>query len=72
MDLANMRSHGVGAVEASCYCGRRAVVHVSALPGEVEVPALRLRLRCSGCGARPYDVRPNWRERVTSGKGMGC
>ena len=46
MDLDNMRAQGVRAVKASCYCGRRTVVDVSALPGSIEVPSLRSRLRC--------------------------
>ncbi|HYA80673.1 MAG TPA: hypothetical protein VED87_07085, partial [Methylocystis sp.] len=44
--------------------GRRALVDLSALPGTIKVAALRLRLRCTACGDRPYDVRPNWSERM--------
>jgi hypothetical protein len=44
MTLDNMRSHGVSMVEASYHCGRRAIVELSALPGAIEVPALRFRL----------------------------
>jgi len=46
------REHGVRAIDASCYCGRRAIVDVSAIPGSIEVPFLRWRLRCTGCARR--------------------
>jgi len=72
MDLDNMRAHGVRAIVAACYCGRSAIVDVSALPGAITVPSLQGRLRCASCGARPMDVRPNWIERVRPGSGMGC
>jgi hypothetical protein len=67
MTLANMRGLGVQSIFATCNCGRRATVDVSALAGSIEVPALRWRLRCSLCGARPNDVRPDWREHRASG-----
>ncbi len=69
MDLANMRSLGVRSIFATCDCGRAAAVDVSELPGAVEVPALRWRLRCSCCGSRPVDVRPDWREHRARGVG---
>jgi hypothetical protein len=69
MDLANMRSLGVRSIFATCDCGRRASVDVSALPDAVTVPALRWRLRCSACGARPNDVRPDWRGHQAHGAG---
>lgn len=69
MDLANMRSLGMRAVDVSCACGRRESVDVSSLPGSIEVPALRRRLRCSACGARPEDVRPDWSQYRASGMG---
>lgn len=71
MDLANMRSLGVSAVAVECGCGRRESVDVSGLPGEVEVPSLRRRLRCSACGARPSDVRPDWSQYRAPGMGKG-
>ena len=72
MNLDNMRANGVSAVEASCFCGRRAVVNVAHLHGSITVPSLRARLRCLGCGDRPADVRPNWLGRLKPGAGMGC
>jgi hypothetical protein len=69
MDLANMRSLGVRAVDVACVCGRRASIDVSTLPGSIEVPSLRWRLRCTACGARPEDVRPDWSQYRASGAG---
>ena len=62
MTLENRRTIGVCAIEATCECRHKAIVDVSALSGAIEVPALRRRLKCSACGSRPKDVRPNWRE----------
>ena len=39
MDLENLRSLGMSAVDVTCACGRRESVDVSGLPGEVEVPS---------------------------------
>jgi len=58
----------VRSIFATCDCGR-AAVDVSALAGSIEVPALRWRLRCSSCGSRPNDVRPDWREHRAHGAG---
>jgi len=69
MTLDNMRSIGVRSIEAACECGRRALMDVSGLPGEVEVPALRRHLICSSCSARPNDVRPDWLEYIRPGMG---
>jgi len=69
MSLANMRGLGVSTVEAVCKCGRESIIDVSSLAETVEVPSLRLRFRCSGCGARPAFVRPNWLELRASGMG---
>ena len=69
LTIANMRSLGVTAIEAMCECGRQMVVDVSGLPGAIEVPALRHRLRCVECGGRPNDVRPNWLEYRVPGMG---
>ena len=69
MTIAKMRSLGVTAIEATCECGRQMVVDVTGLPGSIEVPALRHRLRCVECGGRPNDVRPNWLEYRAPGMG---
>jgi hypothetical protein len=61
MDQANMRSLGISRVDAYCGdCGRSASVDVSALPDDLAVPEVRRRLRCSRCGARPIETRPDW------------
>ena len=60
LTIANMRSLGVTAIEATCECGRQMVVEVSGLPGAIEVPALRRLIRCLECGERPNEVRPDW------------
>jgi hypothetical protein len=67
IDLANMRSLGVRSIFATCDCGRAAAVDVASLSDAVTVRSLRWRLRCSICGARPNDVRPDWREHRASG-----
>jgi hypothetical protein len=53
MDLENMRSHGVHAIDVTCVCCRRERLDVSWLPGSVGVPSLKDRLRCKVCGSRP-------------------
>jgi hypothetical protein len=60
MDLANMRSLGVTKVDVYCACGHQASVDVASLPGDLAVPDVRLRLRCSKCGKRPNETRPDW------------
>ena len=69
MTLANMRSLGVTSVEARCGCGREESVDAGALPDDLPVPDVRLRLVCAACGGRPFETRPDWRE--YSGSGMG-
>jgi hypothetical protein len=29
---------------------------------EIEVPSFALRMKCSKCGGKRVDVRPNWKE----------
>jgi hypothetical protein len=69
MSLENMRTLGVRSVDVTCACGNRASIDVSTLPGEIEVPALRQRLRCVACGRRPQDIRPDWSEHRAHGMG---
>jgi DNA-directed RNA polymerase subunit RPC12/RpoP len=64
MDLANMRENGVRSVEARCEaCGHEAVVNCDALPADLPVPDVALRLRCSGCGSKRIVTKPDWTER---------
>jgi hypothetical protein len=60
MDLANMRSLGVTKVDVYCACGHQASVDVSILPADLAVPEVRLKLRCSKCGGRATETRPDW------------
>jgi len=63
MDLANMRSLGIGSLAVTCeLCHHAAVVDVARWPGHVPVPAFGPRMVCTGCGIVGADVRPNWRE----------
>ena len=60
MSLGNMRSLGATQVDIYCGCGDHASVDVSALPDDLAVPDVRLRLRCTKCGKRPNETRPDW------------
>jgi hypothetical protein len=64
MTLGNMRENGTRSVEAECQtCKHTAIVNVDDWPAEVSVPDVGLRLRCSACGGKDIDTRPNWAER---------
>ena len=69
MDLGNMRSLGVTKVDVYCACGHQASVDVFNLPAKLAVPDVRLRLRCSTCGKRPTETRPDW---SITGAGADC
>lgn len=72
MTLAHMRDHGVRSVDARCRadgCGHEAVVNVDDLPDELPVPDVGLRLRCSKCGGRRIETRPNWADATAAGMG---
>ena len=61
MTLSNMRQNGVKAVLVWCAtCDHHADVAVDHLSGDLEVPALARRFRCSACGSRQVQVRPAW------------
>ena len=67
--IASLRSEGVTVVTAYCEelgCGHQAKVDVSSWSGEIYVPDIGLRLRCSKCGARARSrIMPDhrdWRE----------
>ena len=64
MTLANMRENGARSVTAACEaCHHEAAVNCAALPADLPVPDVALRLRCSGCGSRKVTTRPDWTER---------
>jgi hypothetical protein len=68
MDLANMRSLGVTRIDVYCRCGHQSTIDVSELPGELAVPDIKFRLRCSKCGKRPTESRPDWTNYRLRGK----
>ena len=82
MSLGGMRAHGVRSVWASCTtigCGHEACMNVDALPDDLPVPDVALRLRCSKCGRRSVVTRPDWSESRSQptasqmlGKPRGC
>ena len=63
MTLGNMRSQRVTSIYAICEaqgCGHEATVDASALPVELPVPDVALRMRCSACGSRRIKTVPAW------------
>jgi hypothetical protein len=60
MGLDNTRSLGVTRIDIYFGCGHQSTIDVSSLPGDLPVPDVRLRLRCSKCGKRPNETRPDW------------
>jgi hypothetical protein len=61
MTLGNMRRQGVRSLAVFCLnhaCQHRTVISAD-YPDEVEVPSFGLRMKCSKCGGRRVDVRPN-------------
>jgi hypothetical protein len=68
MTLGNMRAQGVRSIYILCGCGREESMLVDGLADDLEVPSIRTQLRCSACGQRPYQTRPDWREHKASGR----
>jgi hypothetical protein len=65
MTLGNMRSLGLRSLFATCLaCGHKTKVNVDAWPDDVPVPSFGPRMRCTKCGNRGADARPNWIERA--------
>jgi hypothetical protein len=68
MDLANMRRNGVRSLEVACLgCRHQVVINVDQYPGDLLVREFGPRMVCTKCGMVGADVRPNWKERNTSG-----
>jgi hypothetical protein len=42
-----------------------ALIDVSSYPADIEVPSFQRRAKCSNCGGKRVDVRPNWKEQPT-------
>jgi hypothetical protein len=65
MSLADMRSLDVRSVWAFCATigyGHEASMNVDALPYDLPVPDVALRLRYSMCGHRFVTTQPDWSE----------
>jgi len=61
-----MRENGVRAIIVWCEaCGHHVDVCVDDLPGDLPVPGLARRYRCSKCGSRQVSTRPAWHQRPT-------
>jgi hypothetical protein len=63
-----MRGQGVRglAVHPQHSCRHHTVFSANKYPDEIEVRSFGLRMKCSKCGGRRVDVRPNWKERSGS------
>jgi hypothetical protein len=57
-----------GAMRSLSIHARRCLDRIM-IEGLIEVPALRNRLRCTECGGRPIDVRPDWSQHRAPGRG---
>jgi hypothetical protein len=56
MTLGNMPSHGVPSTDATCRaCQHEATVFVDALPNDLLVPDVTLKMECSNCGPLRRD-----------------
>jgi hypothetical protein len=42
--------------------GHHAVLNADHLPDDLPVPDVALRLKCSRCGSKDIETRPEWRE----------
>jgi len=58
MDLDNMRSLGIHAIDLACDCGQRGEANADRFPGSAKVGELMRFFRCSECGKRPKSARP--------------
>ncbi|WP_068021067.1 hypothetical protein [Rhodoplanes sp. Z2-YC6860] len=64
MDLANMRQNGVRSIDVHCSdCSHHAIKNLDNFPGHLAVKSFERRMRCTQCGSRRIDVRPNWLEK---------
>jgi len=63
MTLGNMRELGVRGLAVQCNaCRHQAVISADDYADDIEVPSFGRRLKCTNCGDRNVDVRPNWLE----------
>jgi hypothetical protein len=65
MTLGNMRQFAMTRLDVSCHghlCWHRAFVDVSRYTDDGIVAELGRRFRCSRCGSRNIDARPDWQQ----------
>jgi len=65
MILGNTRGLGVQRLLVSCLnpdCLHSIVFDVSHYDADIAVPSFTPRMRCSRCGGKRIDCRPNWKE----------
>ncbi len=63
MTLASMRELGVQRLLVSCLrCQHEALLNVSSDWADATVPSFIPRMKCTRCGGKRVDVRPNWKE----------
>jgi transposase-like protein len=63
MTLGSMRELGVLRLLVSCLrCQHEALVDVSNDSADKTVPSFIPRMKCTRCGGKRVDVRPNWKE----------
>ena len=68
MTLGNMRELGVHRLLVSCLnpqCRHEALKDVSKYWADTTVPSFIPKMKCSQCGGKRVDVRPNWKEQPT-------
>jgi hypothetical protein len=67
MTLGTMRELGVQRLLVSCLrCQHEALLDVSSDWADMTVPSFIPRMKCTKCGGKRVDVRPNWKEQPTS------
>ena len=63
MTLGSMRLLGVHRLLVSCLrCRHEALIDVSNDSADTAVPSFIPRMKCTQCGGKRVDVRPNWQE----------
>jgi hypothetical protein len=65
MDLGNMRENGVRSLLVECRdCRHTASVNVDGWPDGIAVPGAARRFKCSVCGSKAINTRPDWSTQV--------
>jgi hypothetical protein len=67
MELENMRSLGIWAINLVCGCGRHKKLNVDQFSGSKAVPLITRFFRCGQCGKRPKTARPGQLHRGAAG-----